>query len=43
VDILRGNSAKAEKLLGWKAETKFGKLVSLMVKADLEKVLVKGY
>jgi GDPmannose 4,6-dehydratase len=43
VDLLIGNPAKAEKLLGWKAETKFNELVGLMVKADLEKVLVRGY
>lgn len=43
VDILIGNPAKAEKELGWKAETKFDHLVKLMVKADLEKVLLRGY
>ncbi len=43
VDLLIGNPAKAEKLLGWKAKTKFSDLVKLMIKADLEKVLMRGY
>ncbi len=36
VDILLGNPAKAEKLLGWKREVDFRGLVELMVKHDLE-------
>jgi GDPmannose 4,6-dehydratase len=43
VDLLIGNPAKAEKLLGWKANTRFGDLVKLMIKADMEKVLMRGY
>ena len=43
VDMLIGNPAKAEKLLGWKAGTKFEDLVKLMVKADMDKVLKRGY
>lgn len=43
VDLLIGNPAKAEKLLGWKAATKFEDLVSVMIKSDLDKVLRKGY
>ena len=36
VDLLIGDAGKAEKVLGWKAETKFNELVELMVDADLE-------
>jgi GDPmannose 4,6-dehydratase len=43
VDMLIGNPAKAEKLLKWKAKTKFNDLIKLMIKADLEKVLMRGY
>ncbi|MHB1685949.1 MAG: GDP-mannose 4,6-dehydratase [Ignavibacteriaceae bacterium] len=43
VDLLIGNPAKAEKVLGWKATTKFEDLVNLMIKADLDKVLQRGY
>jgi GDPmannose 4,6-dehydratase len=43
VDLLIGDPLKAERLLGWRAETKFPELVGLMIKADLEKVLVRGY
>ncbi len=43
VDLLIGDASKAEKLLGWKAKTKFTDLVKLMVKSDLEKVLARGY
>jgi GDPmannose 4,6-dehydratase len=43
VDLLIGNPSKAEKLLNWKAKTKFGDLIKLMVKSDLEKVLTRGY
>ncbi len=42
VDLLIGNPAKAERVLGWKAQTKFEDLVKLMVQADLELVLKKG-
>jgi GDPmannose 4,6-dehydratase len=43
VDLLIGNPAKAEKLLNWKAKTKFNDSIKLMIKADLEKVLMRGY
>jgi GDPmannose 4,6-dehydratase len=43
VDLLIGNPAKAEKLLNWKAKTKFNDLIKLMIKSDLEKVLTRGY
>lgn len=43
VDLLIGDASKAEKLLGWKASTKFEDLVKLMIKSDLEKVLTRGY
>jgi GDPmannose 4,6-dehydratase len=43
VDLLIGDPSKAKKLLGWKAKTKFHDLVKLMVKSDLEKVLMRGY
>lgn len=43
VELLIGNPAKAEKVLGWKAQTKFEELVKVMAKSDYEKVLKKGY
>ncbi len=43
VDLLIGNPAKAEKVLGWKAQTKFEDLVKLMIRADIEKVLLRGF
>ena len=43
VDLLIGDPSKARKLLGWKAKTKFDDLIILMVKSDLEKVLMRGY
>jgi GDPmannose 4,6-dehydratase len=43
VDLLIGNPAKAKEKLGWEAKKKFSELVSLMVKADLLKVIEKGY
>ena len=43
VELLIGDSSKAEKLLGWKPETKFEELVKIMAKADFIKVLKKGY
>ena len=36
VDALVGDSSKAEKILGWKAKTKFDGLVKIMIDADLE-------
>ncbi|MDO4863329.1 MAG: GDP-mannose 4,6-dehydratase, partial [Ruminococcus sp.] len=38
VDILLGDPAKAEKVLGWKREISFSELVERMVKNDLERV-----
>lgn len=43
VDLLIGNPAKAERVLGWKVETKFSELVKVMIKADMDKVLARGY
>jgi len=43
VDLLIGDASKAEKLLGWKAETKFEDLVKLMIESDMEKVLIRGF
>jgi GDPmannose 4,6-dehydratase len=36
VDLLVGDSTKAREVLGWKPETTFEGLVSLMVDADVE-------
>jgi GDPmannose 4,6-dehydratase len=38
VDLLLGDSAKAQRLLGWKPEVTFEGLVDMMVDADLERV-----
>jgi GDPmannose 4,6-dehydratase len=35
VDLLIGDSSKAEKILGWKAGTKFDQLIKIMIEADL--------
>lgn len=43
VDLLIGNSEKAERLLGWSAKTKFNQLAKLMAEADFEKVVIRGY
>jgi len=43
VDLLIGDAAKAEKEIGWIAETKFEDLVRLMIKSDMEKVLKRGF
>lgn len=43
VDLLIGDPTKAEKVLGWKAKTKFEDLVKVMIQADLEKVLKRGF
>lgn len=43
VDYLLGDSSKAKKELGWQAKTKFPELVKIMMKSDLEKVLIRGY
>jgi GDPmannose 4,6-dehydratase len=38
VDVLLGNAAKANKVLGWRPKTTLEDLVSMMVDADLERV-----
>ena len=43
VDLLIGDASKAEKMLGWKAKTKFEELVKLMIKSDMDKVLKRGF
>ncbi len=43
VELLIGDSSKAEKELGWKAKTKFEELVQIMIKADFTLVAKKGY
>jgi GDPmannose 4,6-dehydratase len=43
VDLLIGDPQKAADKLGWKARTSFRDLVSLMAKADFEKVKKRGY
>ena len=35
VDVLLGDASKAERKLGWKAETTFEQLISEMVEADM--------
>ena len=43
VDLLIGDPSKAQKLLGWKAKTKFSDLVKLMIRSDMEKIFTRGY
>ncbi len=43
VDLLIGNPAKAKRVLGWEAKTTFKQLIKLMIQADLEKVMMRGY
>jgi GDPmannose 4,6-dehydratase len=38
VDLLIGDASRAHERLGWKAQTSFGELVSMMVEADLAAV-----
>ncbi len=38
VNTLRGDAAKARKVLGWRPEVSFPELVRMMVEADLERV-----
>jgi GDPmannose 4,6-dehydratase len=38
VDVLLGNPAKAERLLGWKASTTLEQLITMMVDADMRRV-----
>ena len=37
VEVLQGDPLKAEKILGWKAKTKFKELVKLMMEFELKK------
>ena len=37
VENLHGNPSKAEKILGWKAKTKFNELVKIMMEFELKK------
>ena len=37
VEILHGDASKAEKVLGWKAKTKFDELVKIMMEFELKK------
>ncbi|MSR53480.1 MAG: GDP-mannose 4,6-dehydratase [Gemmataceae bacterium] len=37
VDLLLGDPAKAERVLGWKPEVSFGQLIRMMVDADLKR------
>jgi len=43
VELLVGDASKAHKELGWKSKVGIEELVKIMVKADMEKVLSKGY
>lgn len=43
VELLIGDPSKANRLLGWKAKTKFTDLVKLMIKSDMEKIFTRGY
>lgn len=43
VDLLIGDASKAKKELGWEPKVRFEELIDIMIKADLEKVAVKGY
>ncbi len=43
VDLLIGNPAKAKEVLEWEAKTTFNQLVKLMMRSDLEKVMMRGY
>jgi len=43
VELLVGDASKAQKMLGWKSKTTLDELVELMIRADLEKVLIRGY
>src|ERR1700759_270814 len=43
VDLLLGDPSKARKVLGWKHEITFAKLVKEMVASDLKKVAAEGH
>lgn len=36
VDVLLGDSSRAQKILGWKPKTTFGQLIDMMIKTDIE-------
>ena len=38
VDLLIGDPAKAERILGWKPRVTFRQLIEMMVEADLERI-----
>ena len=38
VELLLGDAAKAQKVLGWKAKTKFNELVKIMMDFELEQI-----
>ena len=41
VEFLWGDSSKAEETLGWKRDVSFEQLVEMMVKSDIEKIVIK--
>ncbi|RZK37438.1 MAG: hypothetical protein EOO57_05545, partial [Hymenobacter sp.] len=43
VDVLLGNPAKAERLLGWKAATSLEQLMSMMVDADMSNLAAEDF
>jgi len=43
VDLLIGDATKAKEKLNWSPKVTFGELVRLMIKADFEKVLKRGF
>lgn len=43
VDLLIGDASKAKAKLGWEPKTKCAELCEIMVKADFEKIKVRGY
>jgi len=36
VDVLLGDSSRAQKMLGWKPKVNFDKLIDMMIAADME-------
>ena len=42
VEVLKGDASKAERVLGWKHETRFDELVRIMVESDIEMLEQKG-
>jgi GDPmannose 4,6-dehydratase len=43
VDLLIGDSTKAQETFGWKPKVKFEELAKLMAKADWKKVQKRGF